>query len=195
MQPKKHVLKHHGDRKRPHGTRFLSPIRLQVAALTCFLMVLASCEASKPVVLKEGDPAPGFSLKGLRGTLWNSDTLRNKVILVNFWAPWCKPCKSEMPSLERLHEQTRRQKNFVVLTVLYGNDTLQAMEFVKSRDLRLPVLVDDDLSVSRRFGVTGVPETYIIDKKGIVRKKIIGPTNFDSPGALAFILGLLNEKS
>lgn len=148
--------------------------------LPAVLVVCLACsgqEAHRPP--GPGDTVPTFSLRDLSGKVWNSEHFAGTALVLNFWAPWCAPCRHEMPSLLRLHTQSTAL-GLRVVTILYGNDWLPARQFLQSGGLHLPVLVDEDLSISRSFGVTGVPETYFIDRRGILREKIIGPADFDS---------------
>ncbi|MEE9464618.1 MAG: TlpA disulfide reductase family protein, partial [Candidatus Neomarinimicrobiota bacterium] len=93
----------------------------------------------------------------------------------------------------KLSNMTRDKPNFVILTILYKDNPSGAFQFMKKNNLNLTLLLDGKLEVSNIYGVTGVPETYIIDKKGVLRKKIIGPTRFDTPDSLRYISGLILE--
>jgi peroxiredoxin len=154
--------------------------------------MLSSCRnLEEKVVLREGDPAPLFSLNDLNGKIWSLEELKGKVVLVNFWATWCPSCKEEKTSLQKLSNMTRDKPNFVILTILFNDTDRRAIQFMKKKSLTLTLLLDSKQEVSKIYGVTGVPETYIIDKKGVLRRKIIGPTRFDTPDSLMFISGLI----
>lgn len=157
-------------------------------------VLLSSCwNWEEKIVLREGDPAPLFSLKDSNGKIWSLEELKGKVVLVNFWATWCPTCKGEKVSLQKLSDMTRDKSNFVILTILYNDAPRRAVQFMKKNNLRLTLLLDSKQEVSRIYGLTGVPETYIIDKKGVLRKKIIGPARFDTPDSLKFFNGLIME--
>ncbi len=158
------------------------------------LCAAAACTPA-PLPLQNGDPAPEVFLKDLYGKTWNLERLRGRVVVLNFWAPWCAPCTKEMPSLQQLADSLRPGDSAVIVTVLYGNDIAQAMAFFKSGGISLPVLVDDDLRVSKRFGVTGVPETYVFDRNLVLRHKVIGPTDFGSAAFASILGGLLKENT
>jgi peroxiredoxin len=145
----------------------------------------------KPVVLTEGMPAPGVRLTDLSGKDWDLSGLRGSVVIVNFWATWCPPCKEEMPSLSRLYEKYKERDDFEVLAVLYNDTTESAREFVEKGGFGFPVLIDPLNHTARDYGLTGVPETYIIDKRGVLAKKFIGPVQFDTPDSHAFMDRLL----
>jgi peroxiredoxin len=155
-------------------------------------VLLSSCRNwEEKIVLREGDPAPLFSLNDINGKIWSLEELKGKVVLVNFWATWCPSCKEEKMSLQKLSNMTRDKSNFVILTILFNDATRRAFQFMKKNNLNLTLLLDSKQEVSKIYGVTGVPETYIIDKKGVLRRKIIGPTRFDTPDSLMFISGLI----
>ncbi|MCP4717367.1 MAG: TlpA family protein disulfide reductase [Deltaproteobacteria bacterium] len=169
------------------------PFFILLAACTLFI-TLSACNRPTPrPIPQEGTPVPHFTLKDLAEKPFDLDKLSGNVIVLNFWAPWCKPCRTEMPSLQRLSTINNTGKKLKIFTVLYGSNTGPAADFMRQNGLTLPVLVDGNLDVARSYGVTGVPETFIIGKKGILRKKVIGPMNFESPEALTFFEKLLNE--
>ena len=166
----------------------------KAAVLLAMLFSLLACQDQNArVVLNEGDFAPQFTLKDLYGTIWSLEELQGRVVIVNFWASWCPPCRDEMPSLQRLSAKMKNNPDLVILTVLYSEEPRVATKFMRDNNLTLTVLLDKTLTVSKIYGVTGVPETYVIDKKGMLRQKIIGPTRFDTPDDLKYFTGLLRE--
>jgi peroxiredoxin len=146
-------------------------------------------------VLKVGTEAPDFSLTDTNGKQWTLSKLRGKAVLVNFWATWCPPCRQEMPSIGHLHELMAKNKDFQIVTILFRDRPEAAKAYFKSHDFGMPILLDPGTTVARTYGLTGVPETYIVDKKGILRKKDIGPPpgGFDTPEFLAFFGELASE--
>jgi len=156
--------------------------------------LLSSCRnGEEKIILREGDPAPLFSLNDSNGKIWSLEELKGNVVLVNFWATWCPSCKEEKISLQKLSNIIRDKSHFVILTILYNDATKRAVQYMKKNNLNLTLLLDSTQGVSKMYGLTGVPETYIIDKKGVLRKKIIGPTRFDTPDSLKFFYGLIME--
>ncbi len=165
-------------------------------ALAALALVLGACKptAPKPAApLVEGRPAPVFATKDFSGQTVDIASFRGKVVLINFWATWCPPCRGEIPSLQRLYDTLKGDPSFVMYGVLYKDDISAAKRFMAQGGITFPMLSDPDFVASSIYGLTGVPETYIIDKKGILRKKIIGPAEFDSPAAIAFFKSLLSE--
>jgi len=130
--------------------------------------------------------APVFSLLDSEGKEWNLESFRGKVVFVNFWATWCPPCREEMPSMLKL-KAMMEGKPFVMLTILMNDDPVKAKNFLQKLGGSLPVLQDPGGKLAEIYGLTGVPETFIIDKQGILRKKYIGAWPWDSDGALEML--------
>lgn len=163
-----------------------------IGALALFFLLQPTERAGKGAGVAIGSPAPDFELAGLDGRRWKLSELRGSVVIVNFWATWCPPCREEMPSLGRLYNKYKPAGNFEVLAILYNDLPEKAAEYVSNNGFDFPVLQLDN-RVGDDYGVTGVPETYIIDRKGILRKKFKGPVQFDALDAHAFIDQLLAE--
>lgn len=119
--------------------------------------------------------------------------LENKVLFVNFWASWCPPCKEEMPSIESLYKDLYGNDNFKMITILYNESSQAGISYIKENGYTFPVYSDSKGNTATKFGVTGVPETYIIDKKGLLKKRVLGPAEWNSPEAKDFIYSLLNQ--
>ena len=154
-------------------------------------MVWMQSEKYKPVVIDE--MAPDFSLYDLDGREVKLSDFRGKVVFLNFWATWCKPCKEEMPSMEELY-QILRDKDFYMLAVSIDKKQSDIKPFKEELNLTLPILHDNRWgSVDRRYKLTGVPETYIIDQKGILAEKIIGPRDWTKTDNVKLILDLLQN--
>jgi DsbE subfamily thiol:disulfide oxidoreductase len=119
--------------------------------------------------------------------------LKNKVLFVNFWASWCPPCKEEMPSIESFSKDMQGNDKFQIITILYKDPYQDGTAYMKQNGYTFPVYSDSNGLVARNFGVTGVPETYVIDKKGILKKRVLGPAEWNTPEAKNFINSLLNE--
>jgi DsbE subfamily thiol:disulfide oxidoreductase len=150
---------------------------------------------SRPIVAV-GLKAPEFELPELDpgnknpSRIWRSTELRGKVVFINFWASWCEECKKEKPSMQRLYEMMQG-KPFQMITILYRDNSEKAMAYMKKNGFTMPVLLDEGNKTSYSYGVTGVPETYILDKEGIVKKRHIGLGVWDSSEAVGFIENLL----
>lgn len=147
------------------------------------------------VTARAGFPAPDFVLKDLGGRMHRLSDFRGKIVFLNVWATWCPPCRMEMPSMENLYRRLQG-KDFVMLAVSEDEDgkaTVQA--FVDEIGISFPVLLDDQGSVPPRYGVTGYPETFIIDRAGRVIHHTIGPEDWDSEPAIALFTRLLDQNT
>jgi cytochrome c biogenesis protein CcmG/thiol:disulfide interchange protein DsbE len=142
---------------------------------------------------RAGFPAPDFTLKDLSGRPYRLADLRGKVVFLNLWATWCAPCRMEMPSMERLYHQLSGA-DFAMLAVSEDEDGMSAVQpFVHDLGLTFPVLLDVEGTVPPRYGVTGYPETFIIDRQGRVIHHMIGPEDWDSEPVMDFLLRLLKQ--
>jgi len=113
-------------------------------------------------------PAPDFTLRSLEGANLRLAEQRGRVVLVNFWATWCGPCKQEMPHLNRLYDKYRNA-GFVLLGVNVDDDARQAAGLAQKLGVHFPVLFDADKSVSRLYDLQSMPATVLIDRDGRVR--------------------------
>lgn len=141
-------------------------------------------EKYKPVV--KGVPAPEFVLPDLQGNQVSLSSFKGKVVFLNFWATWCEPCKEEMPSMESLNRYLK-DREFVMLAVSIDKDPSKIESFMKELNLTMNVLLDKDSKIFQRYKTTGVPETFIIDKNGIIAEKIVGPRDWTRPENLRTI--------
>jgi peroxiredoxin len=143
--------------------------------------------------IKGDKKTPDFSLKDLNGKKVEIKQFKGKIVFLNFWATWCGPCKEEMPSLEVLHQQFK-EKKFVLLTISVDYEGIKPVqEFVNKRHYTFPVLLDPKCETLDLFDVKGIPTTFMIDKKGRMIGRAIGPRDWKSPEAFSLI-NLLIEK-
>lgn len=158
--------------------------------------LLASCEKSPektaPLKAEVGQPAPDFSLTDTKGRTWRLTDLRGQVVFVNFWATWCPPCREELPSMEGLHRRLS-QAPFQMLTILNNDRPDFAQQVADKYGYTFPILIDPDSKVAGIYGITGVPETFIIDANGVLQKKFIGPWDWNSPPAWKMLAQFLPE--
>ena len=142
--------------------------------------------------IQPGVEAPDFTYPELNGKEISLAGHRGKVVLVNIWATWCPPCRQEMPSIQRLYEKFRGE-NFEILAVSIDSEGSEAVApFVRKMNLTFPALLDPGETIKPLYGITGVPESFIIDKKGILVEKIIGPINWATPEVFLFFKDLIN---
>ena len=156
-------------------------------------LVLAAQPGSRPA---SGSTAPDFTIPlyedyraGLPATVKLSD-LRGKVVIMNFWASWCVECRKESDALEAVWRSYRDQ-GLIVLGVDYLDNQTPAYAYLKSYNTTYPVGIDMQEQISRQYRITGVPETFFIDKKGVIRKTVIQALTRQELDAT--IQSLLNE--
>ena len=160
-------------------------VRSCVLFLSLAVAGLAGCnqKTASPTPRKEaaiaageiGSRLPDFSVNDLGGNALSSANLRGKVVLIDFWATWCQPCKKEMPGYQKLAD-TYGPRGLVVVGFKFDNmpDTEDPLQFAKSIGVHYPLAVASD-DVRQRFGgIEGLPTTMIYDRDGILRTKVIG---------------------
>jgi peroxiredoxin len=120
-----------------------------------------------------GMQAEDFRLTDLAGKEQSLSQYRGKIVLLNFWATWCKPCTTEMPAMQTMYDKLR-DKGFVVLAVNELEDDARVREHIKQYGHTFPVLMDHDNKVANQFGVVGLPVSVFIDQDGRVQEYIKG---------------------
>jgi thiol-disulfide isomerase/thioredoxin len=153
-------------------------------------LFIAGCGESP--VASVGKPAPNFDTIDMKGNVWSLSKLKGQVVFVNFWATWCAPCREEMPSMQRLY--TKLPKDKFTMIALYNKDKPAIVKnFVTKLGITLPILDDQQNIIGQKYGLTGLPETFIVDKQGIIREKFIGPAEWDSPEYVDLLTKYINE--
>lgn len=146
------------------------------------------------VSAEERPVAPGFSLQDLAAEKVSLSDYQGKVVLVNFWATWCMPCRQEMPSMERLW-QKYQNKDFVVVAVSTDEGSpARVKSFVKRLKLSFPVVLDPESTVSDLYQVSGLPVSYLIDQEGHIVSKVTGSADWMSEKSIARIEKLLGSQ-
>ena len=130
-----------------------------------------------------GLKAPVFSLNDGQHAV-DLQSLQGKVVVLNFWASWCAPCVEEMPSLQAFQNQ---MPDVQVVAIDSNEDRAKYQHYVTQQHLTLLSVYDENQTSNKLYGSFKFPETYIIDKRGIIRRKLIGPQDFMSPGFLKYI--------
>jgi len=144
--------------------------------------------------LEKGVPAPNFTLPDLAGKMVSLADYKGKVVLLNIWATWCPPCVEEMPSMEKLHQELK-DKGFEILAVSIDVSGAKAViPFMKKHKLSFPALTDTKGAIKSLYQTTGVPESFIINKGGIIVEKVIGPRDWATPGAISFFRNLIQRN-
>jgi len=143
-------------------------MRSRILASFLTFCVLFSSFASNASALDAGAKMPGLALKDLAGRAIDPSALAGKVVIVDFWASWCAPCKQELPALEKLYKKYK-DKGLVVIGVSVDNELDKARELAKSLKLSFPNAHDAEKSAAEKFDPPRMPSSYVIDQKGIVR--------------------------
>ena len=139
---------------------------LTLTAMTA--LALTPALAAAAVALQAGAPAPAFQLNSSAGKPVALADYKGQIVLLNFWASWCGPCRQEMPILEQLNRQYRN-KGVTLLGVNVEPDSAAAVNWLKATPVSFPILFDVDSKVSKLYQVEGMPNTVILDRKGLVR--------------------------
>jgi peroxiredoxin len=143
--------------------------------------------------IKGNTKVPNFCLNDLKGKKWEVKDLKGKVVLLNFWATWCGPCKEEMPAMEELHQQFK-SKNFIFLTISVDYEKRDIVrEFIEKHRYTFPVLHDPECLTLDIFQVKGIPTTFLIDKKGMMVGKATGPRNWKKAEVISILNSLLEN--
>jgi len=158
------------------------------AALFALMM-----DSGTPPRIARGTTAPGFDLPRVGGGPELSlDQLRGKLVLLNFWATWCKPCEDEMPAMERLY-RAFAGRDFELVAISVDEDTAAVISFVKRLGLTFPVLLDSTQQVAAVYQTYRFPESLLIGRDGVVLERYVGPKEWDAEAYLDRIRRLLDE--
>ncbi len=174
---------------------------IRLIIISCLLLTIADVVAAglPPLThgltaLKTPKAAPSLILKDIDDELVDVSKLKGKVVVINFWATWCPPCRREMGSLERLHQATSDQ-DIMVLAVDVGEDVDAVFSFLGTVDPQpsFPILFDHNAGNMEQWGVKGLPTTYVIDREGFIRYRAIGGREFDHPDLISRVRSCLTE--
>jgi peroxiredoxin len=158
-------------------------------------IVLAVRSAPTLFPVEVGSRAPDFrAVDVATGDTVGLAQYRGKVVLLNVWATWCAPCRTEMPSMQRLHEAFGADAFRVVAVSIdeTGSETVQA--FARELRLSFDILQDRSRAIERIYQTTGVPESFVINHRGVIVKKLIGAHEWDSPTNRDLVRRLLAQR-
>ena len=162
--------------------------RFVAAAVIAWLTAVPLAYANSAAA--PGRFAPNFSLKDLNGKVRHFSDYRGKLVIVNFWATWCPPCRMEIPSMERAYEKLKN-RGFVILGIDVGENWSSVAPFAEQMKMKYPVLLDRNSTVSRKWGMIGLPTSYVIDPHGRVVDVLVGGRNWLDPKLQALLIHLL----
>ncbi len=148
---------------------------MRFAAFLLSTLLLVACGSDKPPArLNIGDMAPGFqTLRSDGSPAQFPAAWAGKPLVIRFWADWCKYCEGEMKDIEAVYRRLK-PRGLDVIAVNAGQDRKTVVEFMQKLGVGYPALMDEDSAIARRYGVVGLPTTYFVDAKGIVRAKLVG---------------------
>jgi len=165
------------------------------ASALVFGVVLAAKVWPQLDLVAVGSRAPAFRAVDLRtGRPTSLADYRGRVILLNVWATWCPPCRVEMPSLQRLHGKLAGPDFAVVSVSIDDGDSSGVMKFVRELGLGFDILQDKSGSIQHIYQTTGVPESFVIDRDGVIIKKVIGAAEWDGPVNELLIRKLIDAR-
>ena len=143
-----------------------------------------------------GKVATDFKLRDLGGHEVSLSSMRGKVVFLNLWATWCEPCRREMPSIETLYEKFGKDKSFVILAVSEDSDGSKAVApYVKQSGYKFEILLDPRNDVGEAYNVSGIPETFVIDRDGRIVAHHLGPYDWSNPDIRDALQELINSKT
>jgi len=142
--------------------------------------------AEKPI------PPVDFELQDLSGKKVKLSALKGKVVFLNFWATWCGPCRSEMPSMQRLHEKLKAE-GLEILAVDLQEDKGKVQAFAKELGLAFPILLDSDGRVGAAYNARSIPTTYLLDRDGNIFARAVGAREWDTPELINILRLILKE--
>jgi cytochrome c biogenesis protein CcmG/thiol:disulfide interchange protein DsbE len=145
-------------------------------------------------IITVGSAVPDIELIDINQNKLNLSALKGSVVFVNFWATWCEPCIEELPSIEILFRRLSPNPRFKLITILFKDDRQNVLRHMEENGYTFPVYENPDDSAANKFGITGVPETFIFDKQGILRDKKIGPEQWDSPTIMEMLQSMTHEQ-
>ena len=150
------------------------PILVLLFILIGVTLVLSACTSgtnSQGLVI--GNPVPDFKLTDLSGQSVSLRSLRGKVVILNYWQVDCPPCKEEMPDLQATYNAWK-DKGVTLLAINAGEDAATVKNFVESGNYTFPVVIDTNLQVAQKYNILYTPTTFILDKDGKLRYKVVG---------------------
>ena len=160
-------------------------ISIWLAAALLILTTNVNADNDNQTLPKLAEPfiAPDFTLKGEDGNTYRLKDYRGKVVILNFWATWCPPCREEMPSMERAWHQIK-DKGIVMLGINVGEDADTIFEFTGQYSMTFPLPMDINGEVVKQYPIRGLPTTYIIDPAGMATHRAVGSRVWDAPEIL-----------
>ncbi len=177
------------------GRQLLTMLLILVVAIPILLLSLKENDlglrSESPV--RVGHPAPDFTFPDLTGKKVSLTDFRGKVVFVNVWATWCPPCREEMPSMQKLYERFKNEEFKILAVSIDSNGREAVAPFMEKLNLTFPALLDPESKMWGLYGLTGVPESFIMDREGLVVKKIVGAIDWAAQDVFRFFQELIKN--
>ncbi|HLE08294.1 MAG TPA: TlpA disulfide reductase family protein [Thermodesulfobacteriota bacterium] len=175
------------------GSNLIAVLVVLAAVTVVLFFVLSQKQRFTPVVA--GNKAPDFTLPDLKGNPVSLNGFKGKVVFLNFWATWCKPCEEEMPSMQLLYNALKSQNQpFEIVAVSIDSEGPEVVQkFIERYNITFTVLHDRKGRIKDTYKTTGVPETFIIDQGGIIAEKVWGPRDWRTRDSVKTIMDLLEN--
>ena len=158
-------------------------LQASLALLVAVLLFVVSDAFREPHIVEAGDKAPSFKVTTEDGRTLTRSDFGGKLLVLNFWATWCPPCRQEWPSLDQM-AKTMASQGVVVVAISVDKDEKLYREFLQQTKPAFKTTRDPQAGISADYGTYKYPETYIIDRDGKVREKMIGAENWMNPELL-----------
>lgn len=178
----------------PSGWKEAILLVIIVSFIVLFAVFMVGKKKASVKIVAEGDVAPDFSLYTLDNRVVRLSDFNGRVVMLHFWATWCPPCVEEMPGIERLYKALK-DSGLEILAVSVDEDGASAVSpFMKKNNLTFPALLDPGRSVASGYGTFKFPETYVIDRLGIVRLKVVGSLDWTHPANMERIKEIVKGR-
>ncbi len=164
-------------------------MRFVITVLSIFIVTLLSC-SEKSAYLVKGDAVPDIEFLAVDGETLTFNEYKGKTILIHFWADWCSECRAEFPKLEQAYQKYKKD-GFEILAVNVAQSKSHVQSFKDEFGLNFPMLMDENSSVAKKFGIRGLPTNYFIGKEGRVERVIIGWVDEEQ---ISLVLNNINSK-
>lgn len=169
----------------------MKQVAISVIVLLCFLSNVVLGSELQP--LENGTAAPDFKLRQLNGEWVKLSDFRGMVVVINFWAAWCPPCRVAMLYLDKLSEAIGEQDLTILNIATYDKGEEGTRAFATEQGLKIPILLDSTFIVANKYGVKNIPLTYILDRNGTIVKVIRGARDWGSSESLDMVRGIIRR--
>lgn len=144
-----------------------------LGGILCLGILVSAC-GKQSGIAEVGQNAPAITLKDFSGTEYTLDQFKGKLVLLDFWASWCPPCRSSIPKLEEIHAAYSDRDDFLVVGINLDQIPTQAEQFIRDHNIGYLTLQGGSSTVSQDYGVRGIPAFFLIDADGVIVKKYTG---------------------